>query len=87
MKRGDAAAGQTREGAETTPIDEEDQEVKTNLTYHLDRYVEECSPMCVYIPNRALLWKMMRACIGVSDVGDLWIYHCDIHGVKAKDCE
>ena len=26
------------------------------------------------IPSRILLFKMMRACIGVNNVQDLWIY-------------
>ena len=39
-------------------------EKKVNLTYHLDRYFEENSPICVYIPSKLLVFKMMKACIG-----------------------
>ena len=30
--------------------------------------------MCVYLPSDYLLFKMMKACIGVSEPEDLWIY-------------
>ena len=40
----------------------------SNLTYSLDRYQEEFSPMCLYIPNTPLMFKMMKACIGVERV-------------------
>ena len=49
-------------------------EIKANLVYDLKRYSEDYSPMCVYIPNRPLMFKMMKACIGVERVQDLWMY-------------
>ena len=30
--------------------------------------------MCVYIPSHAVLFKLMRAAIGVTRPEDLWIY-------------
>ena len=47
----------------------------SNLIYDVDRYLEEMSPMCVYIPSRELIFKMMRACVGCTKVEDLWIYN------------
>ena len=48
-----------------------------NLVYNIERYLEENSPMCVYIPSKLVLLKMMRACLGIERVEDLWIYHKD----------
>ena len=48
---------------------------KYNLTYQLDRYNEEFSPMCVYIPTNDILFKLMRATIGVDKVQDIWIFN------------
>ena len=31
--------------------------------------------MCVYIPSSLVLFKLMRACVGVEDVKELWIYN------------
>jgi hypothetical protein len=50
------------------------EEIK-DLIYDVDRYIEDTSPMCVYIPCRELLFKMMRACLGCSTIKDLWIYN------------
>ena len=49
------------------------------LCYQVNRFEEESSPMCVYIPNKKVLFKMMKACIGVEDVEDLWIYNEKLH--------
>lgn len=32
----------------------------------------DASPMCVYIPNRILTLKIIRACIDVKNPNDLW---------------
>ena len=47
----------------------------TDCTYNINRYHEDQSPMLVYIPNKPLIFKMMKACIGIDKVEDLWIYH------------
>ena len=30
--------------------------------------------MIIYMPSKEMMFKMMRACIGVTDKNDLWIY-------------
>ena len=45
-----------------------------DLIYMPNRYDEVHSPLCVYIPSKALLFKMVRACLGCKSVEDLWIY-------------
>ena len=30
------------------------------------------SPPCIYLPTRNVMFKLMRACIGVKYAGDLW---------------
>ena len=47
---------------------------KVDLTYTIDRYVEENSPVCVYIPSKLMMFKMMKACIGCHQPEDLWIH-------------
>lgn len=37
------------------------------------------SPSCVYIPSREIMFKMMRACIGIQEEDDLWINN-DVDG-------
>lgn len=46
-----------------------------SLIYNRKRNLEELSPMCVYIPSKELMFKMMRACIGCEKPQDLWIYN------------
>lgn len=36
----------------------------TDLVYNLNRYQHDHSPMIIYIPSKAILFKMMRACVG-----------------------
>ena len=36
--------------------------------------MEDCSPMCVYIPSNEVMFKMMKACLEVEKVEDLWMY-------------
>ena len=59
------------EEIETTfclPSSEED------LVYRIDRYNEENSPVVTYFPSKLVLYKLMRACIGVESEEDLWCY-------------
>ena len=46
-----------------------------NLVYHINRYIEDCSPMCVYIPSNEVMFKMMRACLEVKEIKDLWMFN------------
>ena len=50
------------------------EKVTANLIYGLSRYEEDYSPMSLYIPNKPLLFKMMKACVGVNRIEELWIY-------------
>ena len=43
-----------------------------DLVYPKNRYVEDQSPLLVYLPSRKIMFQIMRACIGVSHVEDLW---------------
>lgn len=44
----------------------------TDMVYGQSRYRKDNSPHTLYIPSRKLLFKIMRACIGVDQVKDLW---------------
>ena len=43
----------------SVPQSEED------LVYRIDRYIDGESPKCIYVPSKLILWKIMRACIGI----------------------
>ena len=43
-----------------------------DLVYRGDRYNQENSPVVTYFPSKLVLYKLMRACIGVETVEDLW---------------
>ena len=45
-----------------------------DCVYPAQRYTEGNSPYCLYIPNRDIMFKMMRACINVKKAEDLWLY-------------
>ena len=58
-----------------------DEEMETNFNipktdedyvYRLNRYVQEYSPNAIYFPSKMVLFKIMRACIGVDDPKKLW---------------
>ena len=44
-----------------------------DLVYAQSRYIQGFSPYCIYIPRREIMFKLMRACIAVSDPSDLWM--------------
>ena len=44
------------------------------LVYDRDRYMAKQSPKPIFIPNRKIMLKIMRACIGIKDEKDLWFY-------------
>lgn len=43
-----------------------------DLVYRASRYVKSCSPHSIYFPSKRVLFKIMRACIGVQDPQELW---------------
>ena len=44
-----------------------------HLVYSECRYTEKYSPYVVYIPSKEVMFKIMRACIKVKNIEDLWI--------------
>ena len=45
-----------------------------DLVYRGDRYVKGTSPYVIYYPSKLMLFKLMRACIGVEREEDLWFW-------------
>ena len=45
--------------------------------YRPHRYMKGNSPYCVYIPNKDIMFKLMRACLKVDEVEDLWCFSED----------
>ena len=45
----------------------------SHFMYPEERTVGVDSPMMIYFPNKALMFKIMRACIGINKIEDLWI--------------
>ena len=50
---------------------------EVDLVYPFHRYSPDYSPTFIYLPSPSLLFKMMKACIGVQTYKDLWIYNSD----------
>ena len=46
---------------------------ENGMAYVDSLYSKDRSPMCVYMPSNAVLFKIMRACIGCENIEDLWI--------------
>jgi hypothetical protein len=46
----------------------------TDLIYDKNRYNYDKTPNCVFIPKKSMVFSMLKACIGVTDIKDLWIY-------------
>ena len=42
------------------------------LVYREERYIKGNSPNSLYIPSKLVLFKIMRACIGILDKNKLW---------------
>ena len=40
--------------------------------YKDSRLKKDFAPFVIYVPKRCLMFKMMRACIGVKNEKDLW---------------
>ena len=45
-----------------------------DLVYEQDAYTPDRCPKPRHLPSRTILLKLMRACIGVTDVDKLWCY-------------
>ena len=58
---------------------------RVDISYDPSRYDEIMSPMCVTIPHRDVLLKMMKACVGVEEIKDLWIYNQSIEDRLAAE--
>ena len=58
---------------EHSSIDQEFLKNKEDLVYAPSRYVAEHSPIVIYLPNKSVMVKIMRACLGVNDLDELWI--------------
>ena len=58
---------------EHSAVDQEFLRDREALVYPPSRIVTEYSPLVIFIPNRVVLVKMMRACLGVQTEEELWI--------------
>lgn len=56
-----------------TPDDIKTPSQITDRVYPESRYTPGNSPYCIYIPNKEVMLKLMRACIKVKKIEDLWI--------------
>ena len=45
----------------------------SDRVYPDSRYTPGNSPYCIYIPNKEIMLKLMRACIRVKKIENLWI--------------
>ncbi len=43
-----------------------------DLVYPPNSYIEDYVPQFVYIPSDKMMFKIMRACIGLTNPEDLW---------------
>ena len=44
----------------------------THLVYPLNRFRQDQSPICIYIPDKRVMLKLMRACICVTHEDQFW---------------
>ena len=49
-------------------------ESSDQFAYAKSRLIKGKFPQIIYIPTKEVLFKMMRACIGVAKKEDLWIH-------------
>ena len=43
-----------------------------SLAYHQNRFTAGQSPICLFIPRKEIMLKLMRACIYVAQPNNLW---------------
>ena len=48
-------------------------EKASDFVYPIPRLVFGISPTTIFMPSKKILFKLMRACIAVSSVEELWI--------------
>jgi hypothetical protein len=48
---------------------------KDHLVYHKSLYEDGNNPCCLYFPSKLLLFKIMKACIGIENKEDLWFVY------------
>jgi len=53
------------------------------LVYAESRFTKGSSPVCVYIPNKDIMFKIMRACIKVETPADLWTCSVEMRQMAA----
>ena len=44
----------------------------SEMAYESDRFIPKLAPFVIYIPKKEIMWKIMRACIGVTTKEGLW---------------
>ena len=49
-------------------------EAPLDLVYEESRYMPEFSPLCIYVPKKEIMLKMMRACVEVKKPDNLWFH-------------
>ena len=47
-------------------------EQASDFVYPVNRLIYSLTPSSIYFPSKKIVCKLMRACIGVTDVDDLW---------------
>ena len=50
----------------------------TNLVYHKSKYIKGNSPKCMYFPSRYIMFKLIRACVDVYTIKELWFCYDDV---------
>ena len=61
-----------------------DKSKPTNNVYPMKRYIKDWSPLCLYIPSKDILFKLMRACVGAEQETDLWFWNDAVDRVFSK---
>ena len=46
-----------------------------DLIYDKSKYKIDKAPNFIYMPKKIMVFNMMKACIGVTEIKDLWIYN------------
>jgi len=47
-------------------------ETEEDLVYRGNRYIKGNSPNLLYFPSKLMLFKIMKACVGIQNKNDLW---------------
>ena len=55
-----------------------------DLVYLETRYYKEASPLCIYIPKKEVMLKIMRACIGANKTSDFWLIDKKLNHTRTK---